>query len=196
LLAHGDIATLSFHATKVFHTAEGGALVCRSREVAERVSLMSRFGHSGEEAYLDMGINAKLSELHAAMGICVLPHVSELIAARRQRSQWYDETLAGLPLQRPVVPGELEYNFAYYPVVFPSHETMQRVRDSLMRHDIFPRRYFYPSLNTLPYLPEVSRTRCPVSESLVSRVLALPLSHQMTETDTQKIARIVRNALS
>ena len=195
LLNHGDCSTLSFHATKLFHTAEGGAVVCKDEAVAKRGFLMSKFGHLGEDEYLDIGINAKMSELHAAMGLAMLPLVPEIIAARRECSAWYDEMLEDLELQRPKTIAGLEYNYAYYPVVFATHEEMMQVRTALHAQDIFPRRYFYPSLNTLPFLPESQRRPCPVSESLAQRVLALPLYPTLARQDVERIATCIRAAL-
>lgn len=188
MLNHGDCSTLSFHATKLFHTAEGGAVVCKEEVVAQRAFLMSKFGHIGEDEYLDIGINAKMSELHAAMGLAVLPSVPEIIAARRERSAWYDELLGGLNLQRPKAVVGLEYNYAYYPVVFATPEAMMVARAALQAQEIFPRRYFYPSLNTLSFLPEALRRPCPVSESTAQCVLTLPLHSSLARQDVERIA--------
>jgi len=196
LHSHGDCSTLSFHATKLFHTAEGGAVVCKDEAVAKRIFLMSKFGHLGEDEYLDIGINAKMSELHAAMGLAVLPSVQKIIAARRERSIWYDELLDGLKLQRPKTITGLEYNYAYYPVIFPTHEQMMMVRAALHAQNIFPRRYFYPSLNTLPFLPESLRRPCPVSESVAQRVLALPLYLTLARQDVIQITTCIKEALN
>lgn len=195
LAAYGDISTLSLHATKVFHTAEGGGVVCRDNRIAERISLLKKFGHVGEDQYLNIGINAKLSELHAAMGLCILPKIPEIIAHRRACTERYDQLLDGLKLQRPAPVAELEYNYAYYPVIFPSHESMMRVRAALMDNRIMPRRYFFPSLNRLPYLPAERQTACPVSEDIAGRVLSLPMSHALTETDIQRISAIIRKEM-
>lgn len=195
LLNHGDCSALSFHATKLFHTAEGGAVVCKDAAVAKRAFLMTKFGHMGEDEYLDIGINAKMSELHAAMGLAVLPSVPEIIAARCERSAWYDELLDGLKLQRPKAVVGLEYNYAYYPVVFATHDQMMKVRAALHAQDIFARRYFYPSLNTLTFLPDTLHSLCPVSESLAQRVLALPLYPTLARQNVEKIAERIRNGL-
>ena len=194
LLNRGDCSTLSFHATKLFHTAEGGGIVCRDTAIAERISLMSKFGHIGEDEYLDLGINAKISELHAAMGLAVLPKVTEIITARRQCSAWYDELLYGLGLQRPRMIEGLEYNYAYYPIIFKTHQTMMAVREALQKQDIFPRRYFYPSLNTLSFLHESLRCSCPVSESLALRVLSLPLYTTLSRRDAEMIAACIKSS--
>jgi dTDP-4-amino-4,6-dideoxygalactose transaminase len=195
LLMHGDASILSFHATKLFHTAEGGAVVCNDKEVLNRVSLMKKFGHIGEDEYLDIGINAKMSELHAAMGLCVLPKVDELIELRKLRSERYNQLFGGLELQILSIPDNLQYNYAYYPVVFPDHSCMLKAREALIEKDIIPRRYFFPSLNTLPYLRDKSKITCSVSEDVSQRVLALPLSHELALPDVEQIAEIVKGVL-
>lgn len=195
LLSHGDCSTLSFHATKLFHTIEGGAVVCRDPAVSRRVFLGKKFGHIGEEDYIDIGINAKLSEMHAAMGLCVLPRVGEIVAARKACSLLYDDLLADVPLVRPVAPAGCEYNYAYYPVVFASAEAMQRVRQALLDDGIVPRRYFYPSLNTLPYLAPEMKKSCPVSERVAGCVLSLPLYVGLSADDIVRICGIVRAAV-
>lgn len=194
LMQHGDCSTLSFHATKLFHTAEGGAVICKDKKVIERVSLMKKFGHIGEDNYLDIGINAKMSELHAAMGLCVLPQVNDIIASRKEISGWYDEQLEGF-LQRPLSVVGLEYNYAYYPVIFPTHEVMMRVREALFSNGVGPRRYFYPSLNTLPFLKPISKVSCPISEDIASRVLCLPLYVGLGNAEVSVICDVVRNCL-
>lgn len=195
LLQHGDCATLSFHATKLFHTGEGGAVICKDKEVSNRVSLMKKFGHIGEDNYLDIGINAKMSELHAAMGLCVLPEVSEIIAARKEISNCYDEHLAGCSLQRPLSIVGLEYNYAYYPVVFSTHALMMKVRQALLDNGIGPRRYFYPSLNTLPFLKSSLKVSCPVSEDIALRVLCLPLYVGLNEADVYGVCDVIKSSL-
>jgi dTDP-4-amino-4,6-dideoxygalactose transaminase len=195
ILRHGDCSTLSFHATKLFHTGEGGAVVCKDVEVGKRVFLMKKFGHIGEDDYLDIGINAKMSELHAAMGLCVLPKVGDIIVSRKVIFSWYDQQLEGCGLQRPTTAVGLEYNYAYYPVIFSTHEIMMKVRKALMDNDIGPRRYFYPSLNTLPFLSDSSKTSCPVSEDTVMRVLCLPLYVGLKYAEIELICRIVQQSV-
>ena len=194
ILEHGDVSVLSFHATKLFHTAEGGAVICKDSEVSESVGLLKKFGHIGEDDYRVAGINAKMSELHAAMGLCVLPAVDDLIAARRDISDLYDSMLANSGLVHPESVLELEYNYSYYPVLFPSDQAMTSVRQKLMDNDILPRRYFYPSLNTLPYIDNDLRKSCPVSESVSSRILCLPLYPELEKHDVERISEIVLRA--
>lgn len=196
LLTHGDCSTLSFHATKLFQTAEGGAVVCEDATVANRLFRLSSFGHTGEDNYNQIGINAKLSELHAALGLSTLPLTPAHIASRHQVAAAYDEQLDGLPVWRPKPPDGLEYNHAYYPVLFSSYAQMMHTRQSLLQQDVVPRRYFSPSLNTLPFLRADLRRPCPVSEDIASRVLALPMSAELTTGEVIRIAAIVRSSLT
>jgi dTDP-4-amino-4,6-dideoxygalactose transaminase len=195
LLSYGDAATCSFHATKVFHTVEGGCLVTPDAddELAQRVQQHRSFGHKFDD-YFSVGINAKNSELHAAMGLCVLPKVDELIAARQQAAERYDQQLDLTRLQRPLMnPGITRYNYAYYPVVFGSEQALLNTVDALRAEEIMPRRYFYPSLNELPFLKETQP--CPVSEDIARRVLCLPLYPGLAEADVDHICQVVNEAI-
>lgn len=195
LIDFGDISTLSFHATKLFHTVEGGAIVCQNNELSKKVWIMKKFGHIGEDDYITVGINAKNSEFHAAMGLCILPKIDEIIAERKRTSKIYDELLSGLNIKRPLEHKKLEYNYAYYPIVFETYKIMQRVRNALIKNRIMPRRYFYPSLNTLPYLDKNLKNRCPISESIASRVLCIPLFVGLKKQNQEKIIKIIKDIL-
>ena len=188
LVSYGDIATLSFHATKLFHTVEGGAIITEDDELAHRISYMRNFGHNGQEAFWGLGVNGKNSEFHAAMGLCNLPHVAEIMASRKQVSEWYDELLIGSGLTRPILPDGTEYNFSYYPVLFALEEQLIKVRDRLNAKEIFPRRYFYPSLNKLPYL---DRIRIDYAEKAARTVLCLPLYLDLRREEVEQIILII-----
>ncbi len=188
ILNYGDISILSFHATKLFHTVEGGAVITNNAELAQKLDLYHRFGHTYDD-YYSIGINAKLSEVHAAMGLCVLPQVDAIIGRRRELIACYDSCLADMPLQRPVLQKNVAYNGAYYPVIFSSEETMLMIKEQLMQHHVNTRRYFYPSLNTLPHLP--ASAPCPISEDLARRVLCLPLSFELTETEIVRFCNVM-----
>lgn len=194
LLNYGDMSTLSFHATKIFHSAEGGAIISNDASLIERINLLKRFGHDGEDSYICEGINAKMSELHAAMGLCVLDKVDNSIRNRKLCSEHYDRLFANQPsIYRPQVVSELEYNYSYYPIVLSSEQKLLKVKDALNCKNIYPRRYFFPSLNKLPYLDNA--VECPVSESVATRVLALPLSHELSCKDIDFIASTVIEAI-
>ena len=187
LLSYGDITTLSFHATKLFHTIEGGACIVKDKNVADRLELIKRFGHNKDEHSM-LGINGKQSEFHAAMGLANYPYIEKIIKDRKRVSERYDALLKGV-VSRPKAQAELEYNYAYYPVIFKSEAELKKVFEALNKEDIFPRRYFWPSLNNLPYVENVS---CPVSEDISSRIACLPLYVGLEDENVEKIARIVK----
>ena len=189
LLAYGDVSTCSFHATKVFHTVEGGSVVTKDKALLEKIALYRSFGHINDD-YYSMGINGKNSEFHAAMGLANLPHLAKIIADREEIAKIYDKNLDFSRLQKPYSKAEnLVYNFAYYPLVFQSAEKTDAIIKALNEADIFPRRYFYPSLNTLSYVN--SSDSCPISESVVNRVLALPYFPDLELDIQHKIIEIV-----
>jgi len=188
LLRRGDIATLSFHATKLFHTVEGGALVTDDDDLAHRIEYMRNFGHRGQEEFWGLGINGKVSEFHAAMGLCMLPHMSGITAGRRAVCEEYDRLLLRAPLRVPKPRAGTDWNYAYYPVLFPTEEDLLEVRDRLAGTSIFPRRYFYPTLDTLDY---VSGDAPPCAADCARRVLCLPLSAEMPEADVRRVAGAV-----
>jgi dTDP-4-amino-4,6-dideoxygalactose transaminase len=192
LAAYGDATALSFHATKLFHTVEGGGVATGDPEVAHRLAYMRNFGHRGQEAYWGLGINAKASELHAAMGLCLLPRVAAMIAARRERVERYRELLAPAGIVTWRVPEHVSWNYGYFPVVFDSEATLLAVREALAAEEVYPRRYFYPALTELPY---VARTQAPAAESLARRVLCLPLWETLALEDVERVAALVLGAL-
>jgi dTDP-4-amino-4,6-dideoxygalactose transaminase len=191
----GDCSTLSFHATKLFHTAEGGAISTSDSELSKKIFLLSKFGHIGEDDYSSLGINAKISELHAAMGLALLPSINQIIEEKKQLTQYYDEYLDGLSISRPLMSLELTPNYSYYPILLPSNEKMMAVKKILIDSDIHPRRYFYPSLNTLEFLPEKSKKRCKVSEDVASRILCLPIYVGLQKEDVSFISSVVSKGL-
>lgn len=191
LFAWGDAAVGSFHATKLFHTVEGGCVVTRSEEDRNRLSLLRAFGHRGDEHYC-LGINGKMSELHAAMGLSLLPLLPSMLDGRRNHAAIYDRELrldADSPLCRPALAPGLNWNHAYYPVIFPDHATLMRAIETLRAENIFPRRYFYPSLTRLPY---VDSRACPIADDTAERILCLPFWPDMEEALQVRIAALVR----
>lgn len=189
---YGDISTCSFHSTKVFHSTEGGAIFTNNDEYAYLIDRYRSFGHIADN-YLTIGINGKNSEFHAAMGLCVLPRVGEIIEARRQIFEIYDNLLNWEKLVKPVVVQAVETNYAYYPIFFESEEKLLEVRAALEAQQIFPRRYFYPSLSTLKFV--IDESNCPISDDYASRALALPLYYDLAHIDVSKIANIVNSCL-
>lgn len=190
LMSYGDLTTCSFHATKLFHTVEGGAVIMNDEALARKIWLYKSFGHIGEE-YFTLGVNGRNSEFHAAMGLCNLPHVSNFIEKRRKLAELYRHELAGLPLQFPVSNEKsLEYNYAYFLVLFDSERRLLQVKEGLTAQAVNTRRYFFPSLNQLPYNIGAP---CPVSEDASSRALCLPFYHELTPDEVRWVSRLVRN---
>ena len=191
LLSYGDVSTLSFHATKLFHTVEGGACIVKDKDVSAKLDLIKRFGHNCDNHYC-LGINGKQSEFHAGMGLANFAHIGEIKTKRKAITELYDSLLGG-KLQRPANKNGLEYNYAYYPVLFESEEQLLRVFEKLNSEGVYPRRYFYPSLNKLPYLKEY--TPCPVSEEISSRIACLPLFVDLSGEDVEFITKLIKEAL-
>lgn len=190
IFSYGDVSTCSFHATKLFHTVEGGSVTAKDPEVFKTLSLYHSFGHIGDD-YFTQGVNGKNSEFHAAMGLCNLPKLEMLTAAREQHSKLYSSLLSPAVVSRPTIPEHVKYNYAYYPVVFDSEQTLFKVREMLLKNGIGTRRYFYPSLNELPFLDH--RYPCPVSEDVSKRVLCLPMYFDLAKQDIERVCEIVNS---
>lgn len=184
LLNYGDISTCSFHATKLFHTIEGGAVIAKDKIISDKVELTKRFGHNADD-HLRLGINAKASESHAAMGLCNLKYIDSIIAERKKITKLYDKLLSN-KFKKPTQMKSAEHNYAYYPVVFGSESRLMQAIAKLNEKHIFPRRYFYPSLNRLSY---VNGESCPISEDISSRIACLPLYVGLKNEVIEKIAR-------
>lgn len=190
LLSYGDISTCSFHATKLFHTVEGGCIITNNNTIDHKLMLYRQFGHVYDD-YRSVGINGKNSEMHAAMGLAVLPNMHSIIEDRKNITTQYDTAFEGLVV-RPKMQRDLIYNYAYYPIVLKSELQLQHVVDHLKQNEISGRRYFYPSLNKLPFL---SYQPCPMSESISRRVLCLPLYVGLESDSIKKIISSVLKIL-
>jgi dTDP-4-amino-4,6-dideoxygalactose transaminase len=190
---YGDVVTTSFHATKVFHSTEGGAVFSSDSNLIAKMAYMRNFGHNGPEKYHGVGINAKNSEFHAAMGLSVLNHIDEILATRKSQSNYYSKVLKGTEVQEIELTEKSEFNFAYFPVVFNSEEITLRVIDKLNQHLIYPRRYFHPSLTELEYLTEKQDT--PICSDISSRVICLPLYHSLSNEEIDLIVKLIKVVL-
>lgn len=187
VLDYGDISSCSFHATKIFHTVEGGCLTTNDDEVARKIYLYRQFGHVYDD-YFSVGINGKNSEFHAAMGLAILPRMADILTKRKSLTEQYLQRLSDSNLQTISYPRELEPNYAYFPVVFNSEKQLLKVKETLEAQEIFTRRYFFPALNTLPF---VDFQPCPVAEDVARRVLCLPLFYELTEEQVSDISSTI-----
>ncbi|KOS60729.1 DegT/DnrJ/EryC1/StrS family aminotransferase [Lysinibacillus agricola] len=188
---YGDISTYSFHATKVFHTVEGGGITCANKNLATKIELLRSYGYVGEDYYLP-GINAKATEFHAAMGICNLNYIEHNLEKRKEISEFYNKLLPS-DIHVIYITENVEYNYAYYPVLFNSEDTLLKIVSELKSKEIQTRRYFYPSLNKLPYLKD--NNDCPVSESISKRILCLPLYANLDKKIVKKISDIINSII-
>ncbi|PRY88425.1 DegT/DnrJ/EryC1/StrS family aminotransferase [Mongoliibacter ruber] len=188
----GDISTTSFHATKLFHTIEGGAIFAKDEELNKKIAWMRNFGHHGPEKFYGVGINGKNSEVHAAMGLVNLKHIEGILAARKRQSYFYDSYLDSTSIRKPKVSESTGFNYAYYPVVFNSSEEMMKVKAALEEQEIYPRRYFHPSLSSLNYVENIPT---PISDEVASKILCLPIYHDLSESDQQRVCGIILKQL-
>lgn len=187
LLNNGDISICSFHATKLFHTIEGGCLVTPHEDTDRKIGLIKRFGHHGDDHQM-LGINAKIAETQAAMGLVNLNHIDDIIGQRKYASDLYDSLITS-SITKPKKFKGVKRNYAYYPVLFKTEHSLLRSLRSLESEEIFPRRYFYPSLNTLPYLED--HQECPVSEDISKRILCLPLFAGIKDSTVKRITNLL-----
>lgn len=191
IFSYGDVSTVSFHATKLYHTIEGGAVFSSSREIIKKMEYLRNFGHNGPEKYHGIGINGKNSEFHAAMGIINLRFIDEIRQSRKSQFEYYISNLIWSNLTRPITSEDSVSNNSYFPILFKSNVELNSVLDLLNRNNIFPRRYFYPSLNTLSYVTG----RCPISESISSRILCLPMFVELKESEQKEIVELLNIGL-
>lgn len=189
---YGDISTCSFHATKIFHTGEGGGMFCNDDDVYKKLFYSHNFGHNGPLNFHGLGINAKISELQSAMGLAVYDQLDTIFTERRKVVNYYNSHLALDKIKVLKIREETEWNYSYYPIILDSENTLLSIESELNKNQIIPRRYFYPSLNTIPY---INSSEMPISESIASRILCLPLYVGLTENELSKIVSLINNKI-
>jgi dTDP-4-amino-4,6-dideoxygalactose transaminase len=188
----GDVSTCSFHATKLFHTGEGGALFCKDESLRHKMFYSHNFGHNGPLDFYGLGINGKISELQAAMGLAVFPHMETILANRKSVVECYNATLDFSILKKIKIRDNTKWNYSYYPVLFETEEQLLKVQKALNEQQIFPRRYFYPSLNTIDFVKGQTMS---ISEDVASRVLCLPLYAGLLEAEINQIINLINKSL-
>ncbi|MDC0637734.1 DegT/DnrJ/EryC1/StrS family aminotransferase [Flavobacteriaceae bacterium] len=188
IFQYGDVSTCSFHATKIFHTGEGGALFCNDKELYDKLYYMHNFGHDGPERFHGLGINAKMSELQAAMGLAVLPYVSKIREEREKVVTYYKENIDNNTVKFLKFRTQTSPNHSYFPVVFTNEKMLNTAMKNLNKIQIFTRRYFYPSLNSLNY---VETKHLPIAQEVSLKVLCLPCSSDIDFSMLAKLTEIV-----
>ena len=184
---YGDVSTCSFHATKLFHTGEGGAVFCNDEEIYHELYYRHNFGHNGPYDFHGIGINAKISELQSAMGLSVLPYIDQIIIERAKVVDYYINNLDWTNLKKIKLREGTEWNYSYFPIIFDTEANLIKTQTELNNQSIYPRRYFFPSLNIIPF---VNGESCPKSEDIAKRVLCLPLFDSLSLEDIDFIIKV------
>jgi dTDP-4-amino-4,6-dideoxygalactose transaminase len=198
VLTHGDLSVLSFHATKVFTTFEGGAIVCPDEKIKQRINYLKNFGFADEVTVVAPGINGKMSEFGAALGLLQLEGVDRAFAKRRAIDERYRTALADVPGIQCLPPaGEMLGNYAYFPVlVQPDYPlTRDALYQKFREKDIFVRRYFYPLISDFPMyrgMPSAAHGNLPVARKMAQQVLCLPIYPDLAHGEVDRIVDLMR----
>lgn len=197
VLNHGDLSVLSFHATKVFNTFEGGAIICADAKTKQRIDQLKNFGFVDEVTVIAPGINGKMSEINAAFGVLQLKHIDGALAKRKAIDASYRKQLAGIKgIHCLVGAGEAESNYAYFPILVQPDYPLSRdaLYQKLKDNNIFARRYFCPLITDFPMyrgMPSAQRDNLPVATAAAQQVICLPLYPALNHADLQRIVEIV-----
>jgi len=186
---YGDISICSLHATKLYHSIEGGLIITKDAVLLKKLAYIRNFGFDGPEAFAELGLNGKNSEFHAAMGLANLEYIETIHNSRKIIAERYDEKLKNLKAKKQLWQENASLNYSYYPLVFESEELMLRCIEKLKTNEIFTRRYFYPSLaNSLPYLKPKNLE---VIDETANKVLCLPFYHDLAIEEVDLICRLL-----
>jgi dTDP-4-amino-4,6-dideoxygalactose transaminase len=197
ILRHGDLSVLSFHATKVYHTFEGGAIICPDARTKQRINHLKNFGFVDEVTVVAPGINGKMSEINAAMGLLQLKHIDQALARRAEIDALYRRRLAGVPGLRCMrVPEDVRRNHSYFPILVEDEFPLSRdeVYQAMRGSDILVRRYFYPLISEFPMyrgLPSAAPALLPVAQSVARKVLCLPIHPELRDEDVDRICELL-----
>ena len=188
IMSYGDVSTTSFHATKLFNTGEGGACFTGNKELAARIRRMRFFGFDENKDVVDDGMNAKMTEVSAALGLSNLKYLDEVRRNRREKYELYQSLLGGRDFITFQKFNPEEYNYSYMPVLFDTEERVFQTLEKLAAEKIYPRRYFYPSLHDIEIF---EKTDLPVAESVAARIACLPLYNELAEEDIRRICQLI-----
>lgn len=197
ILRHGDLSVLSFHATKVFHTFEGGAIICKNIEMKKKIDQLKNFGFADETTVIAPGINGKMSEINAAFGLLQLKYIDQALTKRKSIAEKYRQYLKDIPgITLIPAPKDSEENFSYFPIlvtdVYPltRDDLYQKLKDKC----VYARRYFYPLISDFPMyknMPSTVRNNLPVATEIAARVLCLPIYPDLEDPMIEKIVGII-----
>jgi len=191
VFAYGDVTATSFHATKLYHTIEGGAVFTQDPDLLKKIAYMRNFGFNGPEDFACVGINGKNSEFHAAMGLVNLKHIDKILAKRKEQFLLYEDLLKRADIRLQTIEKDTIYNYSYFPVILPSEAVLDKIMVEMNGNLIFPRRYFYPALHTLNF---VDKYNCDQCLDISRRVLCLPMHYELTTEEIHYIIRVLIRA--
>jgi dTDP-4-amino-4,6-dideoxygalactose transaminase len=200
VLNHGDLSVLSFHATKVFNTFEGGAIVSHDAKTKQRIDYLKNFGFAGETRVVAPGINAKMNEVEAAFGLLQLKYIDNALAERATLSDAYRGMLSGLDgVTLLAVPDDVSWNHAYFPVLIEPAFGISRdaVYELMKSEGILTRRYFYPLITSFAMysgLPTAAQTHLPVANEVAEKVLCLPIYPGLSREEQLHIVAVIQRA--
>jgi dTDP-4-amino-4,6-dideoxygalactose transaminase len=189
ILKYGDISCTSFHGTKLLNTAEGGACVTKNMKFYEKLKRIRFFGHDENKEIIEDGLNGKMTEIHAALGLANLKYFSEILADRKRKYLRYIELLSKNDQITFQSINEQDCNYSYFPIIFKSEKKLIETERRMNRNNIYPRRYFHPSLNTLSKI--IAYDVATISEDIASRILCLPLHKELSNKQIELIASCV-----
>lgn len=189
ILDFGDMSVISFHATKLFHTVEGGAICCNDDEFDKKMRQIRNFGYDNY-VIKEVGINSKMSEFHAAMGLLVIKNMNKILQNRINSHHLYDSHLDSSFCKKVNINKDIEWNYSYYPLVISNEKDLIGIMELLKTRNIFARRYFYPSLHNLKF---ADSSHAPLSDSIAKRMLCLPLYDGITENEIIQITDLINS---
>ncbi|WCO01141.1 DegT/DnrJ/EryC1/StrS family aminotransferase [Psychroserpens ponticola] len=189
IFEYGDISTCSLHATKLYHSTEGGLVVTKDPDLLKKMAYIRNFGFVGPETFAELGINGKNSEFHAAMGLANLEHIQTIHQKRKELTDSYDEHLNHFKAFKPKWHSEASINYAYYPIVLESEAFLLKCMEDLKSKEIYSRRYFYPSLSMA--LPYVKNESLDITDDISKRVLCLPLYVDLSKEEIAMICSVL-----
>ena len=194
VFAYGDISTASFHATKLFHTIEGGAVFSTNPKLIKKMSFLRNFGHNGPAEFAEVGINGKNSEVHAAMGLCNLKYIDKIKESRKFQSDRYFKNLKNDHIKFIKINSLAKFNYSYFPIILENEQMLIKVISDLESNLIKPRRYFYPSLSSVGIFNDSQNLK--FSDELSKNVICLPLYHSLSFEEIDFISRIILRTIN
>ena len=189
ILGYGDISATSFHATKLLNTAEGGAVITNEIELHEKLKRIRFFGHDENKMVVEEGFNGKMTEVHAALGLANLKYYNEVLKDRKGKYNYYKERLADCNKFHFQKIKYGESNYSYFPLICQTEEELLNIENYLNKNNIYPRRYFYPSVNT--YNKVIPYSELPISEDISKRILCLPLFYKLKYEEIDLIITLI-----